>query len=578
MKKPTINKDLKWALSYLKPYILPLTGIFILTFAQNYTFTLLPKVGTNFLFELLSPEKIQLLVKYLVLVLVIIFAKSFLSFFRGYSVKVVINTVMKKIRDRIFFHLLTLDLDFFAENKTGDIIAVTINDVTRVKAGFYLGIIRFLSQIMMVIIILVKLFLLNWRLTLISFGATPFIIWIIRVIGNKMRVVSRRVRKNVAELSINLHETVTGIEVVKAYAQEEYELDNFKKTTKRFKRNNLKLSLLRHFFSPLNEIIIYFFAMVIIAVGSYFIIKGSLKPKQLIEFMILMGIMSGPLMKIPSFITRFKVVTASIERILNFLETKPKIQEIENPIEKVLVGKIEFKNVWFSYNPSQTVLKDVSYVAERGEVVALVGPSGAGKTTIANLIPRFYEYEKGEILIDDTIIKNYGLKSLRSQIGIVSQNVILFNTSIFENIRYSMRDATEEEIISVTKQAYAYDFIMQFPDHFHTEVGEKGVKLSGGQKQRIAIARTFLMNPQILILDEATSSLDSESEYYIRLAIEELMKGRTSIIIAHRLSTISHAKKILVLNEGQIIDIGTHDELIKRCEMYNKIYKLQYFR
>jgi len=283
-------------------------------------------------------------------------------------------------------------------------------------------------------------------------------------------------------------------------------------------------------------------------------------------------------MKIPSFITRFKVVTASIDRILNFLETKPKIQEIENPVEKVLEGKIEFKNVWFSYNPSQTVLKDVSYVAERGEVVALVGPSGAGKTTIANLIPRFYEHEKGEILIDDTIIKNYGLKSLRSQIGIVSQNVILFNTSIFENIRYSMRDATEEEIISVTKQAYAYDFIMQFPDHFHTEVGEKGVKLSGGQKQRIAIARTFLMNPQILILDEATSSLDSESEYYIRLAIEELMIGRTSIIIAHRLSTISHAKKILVLNEGQIIDIGTHDELIKRCEMYNKIYKLQYFR
>ncbi len=322
MNKPTINKDLKWALSYLKPYILPLFGIFILTFGQNYTFALLPKIGTNFLFELLSPEKIQLLVKYLVLVLVIILAKSFLSFVRGYSIKVVINTVMKKIRDSIFSHLLTLDLDFFTENKTGDIIVVTINDVTRVKTGFYLGIIRFLSQIMMVIIIVVKLLLLNWRLTLISFGATPFIIWIIRVIGNKMRVVSRKVRKNLAELSINLHETVTGIEVVKAYAQEEYELDNFKKTTKRFKRNNLKLSLLRHFFSPLNEIIIYFFAMVIIAVGSYFIIKGSLKPKQLIEFLILMGIMSGPLMKIPSFITRFKVVTASIERILNFLEKK----------------------------------------------------------------------------------------------------------------------------------------------------------------------------------------------------------------------------------------------------------------
>lgn len=578
MKKPLVSKDLKWALSYLKPYTLPLFGIFVLTFGSNYAFALLPRVSTNFFFELLEPEKIHLLVKYFLIAVGIILGKAFLSFVKGYSVKVVLTSALKKIRDTVFGHLLTLDLDFFNENKTGNIIAVSINDVNRIKGSFYSGLIRFASNIMMVIIILVRVFILNWQLTLISFAVSPLLLWVVRVIGNKMRMVNRKIRKNVAEVSINLHETVTGIEVVKAYAQEDYELNTFKKNTKRLKRNNLKLALLTNFFGPMNEVIIYFAGMMVISVGVYFIIGGTLKLKQLTEFMMLMALMSSPLMKIPAFITRFKIVTASIDRVLGLLETKPKVTEIENPVEKVIEGKIEFRNVRFSYVPSQEVLKDLSFEAEKGEVVALVGPSGAGKTTIANMIPRFYDCDSGGIYIDGINLKDYGLKSLRSQIGVVSQNVILFNTNIYENILYSKRDATEEEIISVTKQAYAYDFIMQFPDQFETEIGEKGVKLSGGQKQRLAIARTFLMDPQILILDEATSSLDSESEQYVRMATENLMKGRTSIIIAHRLSTITHATKILVIDEGNFIDSGSHEELLKRCDIYKKIYKLQYFR
>ncbi len=578
MKKPFLSKNLKWALSYLKPYTWALIGIFIFTFAQNYSFALLPKIGTNFFFELLSPEKIHLLVKYFVLAVGIIIARAVFQFVKGYSVKVVLTSALKRIRDRIFEHLLILDTDFFTENKTGNIISVTINDVNRVRNGFYNGLIKFLSKVMIVIIILARLFLLNWQLTLISLGVIPILFISVRVIGNKMRSASRKIRKNIAELSINLHETLTGMEVVKAYAQEKYELENFKNNTKRWKRNILKLSLLKTFFSPLNEAIMYLCGMALVGIGSYFIIQESLKIKQLTEYMMLMAMMSAPVLTIPSFIGRFKVVTASIDRVVSFLETKPKIIEIENPVEKELEGSIEFKNVHFSYNPSQTVLSDICFKADRGDVVALVGPSGAGKTTIANLIPRFYDCKEGEIFIDDINIKNYGLKSLRSQIGIVSQNVILFNTSVMENIRYSRSGATDDEIISVAEKAYAYDFIMQFPDQFNTEVGEKGVKLSGGQKQRIAIARTLLMDPRILILDEATSSLDSESEQYIRLAIENLMEGRTSIIIAHRLSTIYHAKNILVIDKGEIVDSGTHDELLARCGIYKKIYELQYFR
>jgi subfamily B ATP-binding cassette protein MsbA len=241
-------------------------------------------------------------------------------------------------------------------------------------------------------------------------------------------------------------------------------------------------------------------------------------------------------------------------------------------------GKLEFRNVNFSYDQENDVLKHVSFIIEKGDILAFVGPSGAGKTTIANLIPRFYDCNSGKVLIDDIDIRNYSLSSLRSQIGFVSQNVILFNTSIYENIRYSMREAKAEEIIEAAKQAYAYDFIKELPQQFDTIVGEKGVRLSGGQKQRISIARTILINPHILILDEATSALDSESEYYIKLAINNLMEGRTSVLIAHRLSTISHATKILVIDKGEIIDNGSHDELLNRCDLYKRVYELQYFR
>ncbi len=578
MKKGFIGDNLKWALSYLKPYIWGLLGVFVLTFGQNYSFALLPSVSTKFLFELITPEKIHLLYKYFLIAVALIFFRAFFQFFKNYSMKIITHSAIKKIRDRFFEHLINLDLDFFTENKTGNIIAIGINDIEKVRTSFYQGIINFSSHLMMLIIILVKLYILNWRLTLISFAVLPVLYWVVRIIGNKMRAVSRKLRENLGELSTNFHETLTGIEVVKAFAQEEREIEKFKKNTARYKRTFLRLSQLTNLFSPLNEMIVYLFGMILVGIGSYFIIKGEWNVKGLTEYLMLLGIMTAPITKIPKFISNFKIVTASIERIRGVLSTEPRVKETKNPVVRKINGKITFEDVWFYYKEEQYVLKGISFTAEEGEVVALVGPSGAGKSTIVSLIPRFYDPVKGRVLIDDVDVKMYSLKSLRSQIGIVSQNVILFNTSIFENIRYARPDATREEVIEAAKKAYAYDFIMEFPDQFETNVGEKGIRLSGGQKQRISIARTILMNPQMLILDEATSSLDSESEYYIQLAIEELMKGRTSVIIAHRLSTITHATKILVIDRGKLVCSGSHDYLLESCEQYRKIYKLQYFR
>ncbi len=578
MKKQWISDELKWALSFLKPRIWGVLLIVVLTFGQNYFYAMIPTVGTNFLFELLSPEKIQQLYRYFFIALAIILLRALFDFFKNYSMYSIISAVSKKIRDMFFSHLMVLDIDFFKENKTGNIISVGVNDVEKMQADFYSGLVHFLSSSMIVIIVLVKLFLLNWKLSVISLGAIPLLYLIIRVLGNVIRSVSKKLRENLAELSINFHETLTGIEVVKAFAQEKKETESFKENTNMYRKTYLKLVRVMNIFGPFNEITLFLFALIIIGLGAIFIVRGTWELKGLTEYLILLGIITAPIVSIPKYISGYKVASASVERIRNILLKEPEIKEAENPISRDIEGKIEFKNVRFSYNRSQDVLKDISFTAEKGEVVALVGPSGGGKTTLVNLIPRFYDCKNGAILIDGVNVRDYSLKSLRSQIGIVSQNVILFNTTILENIRYAKREASEEEVISAAKRAYAYDFIMELPDQFQTNVGERGVRLSGGQKQRISIARTVLMNPEILILDEATSALDSESERYIQLAISNLMEGRTSITIAHRLSTISNAKKIFVIDEGKVIAVGDHEELLENCDLYKKIYNLQYFR
>jgi len=578
LKRKWISEELRWALGFLKPQFWGVLGVFILAFGQNYFYAMIPTVSTNFLFELLTPEKIEQLYRYFFLAVAIIIGRAIFDFFRNYSMEIILSSVIKKIRDMFFSHLMALDIDYFKQNKTGNIISIGINDVEKINTDFYQGLVYFFSSIMIVLIVLVKLFLLNWLLTLLCFGVIPLIYIVIKVLGNVIRRQAKRHREALANLSVNLHESLTGVEVVKAFAQENKETEKFNENTTVFRKIYIKLIRTMNFFGPLNEVTLFLFALVLIGLGAVFIVRGEWELKALTEYLILLGIMTAPVANIPKYISNYKVASASVERVMNILKVEPKIKERQDPISKTLEGRIEFNEVSFSYTPSQDVLKDISFIAEKGEVIALVGPSGAGKTTIANLIPRFYDSGKGSVLVDDVDVREYSLHSLRSQIGIVSQNVSLFNTTIIDNIRYGKQDAEESEVVDAAKKAFAYDFIMEFPEGFGTNVGEKGVRLSGGQKQRLSIARTVLLNPEILILDEATSSLDSESEHYIQLGLNNLMQGRTTITIAHRLSTIAHATKILVIDKGRIIDAGTSEELLKRCKLYKKIYDLQYFR
>lgn len=568
---------MKYVLSFIKKYIWVMVGVIVLQFIQNFVFTMLPKVSTNFIFELFTPENFHQIYKYFFIALGIIIVRGVLGYVTTYSLAVYSENAVNKLRVNFFKHLINLPLHYFKKNKTGNFITITIDDISKIRTNLYEGIVNIISQSIYAIIVVTKLGLLNYKLTLISFVAFPAVYVLLRVLGKKLRRTSKKLQQNVSNLSTNLHETITGVDVVKAFAKEDSETEKFSRTSGDYRKTSLKLKVLHSAFKPLNHFIFYFFGFILIGIAGLFIVRGEWTVKGLSEYLMLLAILFTPLDNIPKAIANFKIVSASVDRVYNVVKTVNTITDPPNPVEKDIEGKIQFQNVYFAYD-SETVLSGINFTVEKGDILALVGSSGAGKTSVVNLIPRFYDPVSGAVEVDGIDVKNYGIKSLRSQIGIVSQNIVLFNDTILENIRYSNQNASKEEVIEAAKKAHAYEFISKLPEQFDTVVGERGTRLSGGEKQRIAIARAVLTNPQILILDEATSSLDSESEHYIQMALNELMDGKTSVVIAHRLSTITHANRILVIEDGQINAQGTHEELLEKNAIYKRLYKLQYFR
>lgn len=500
-----------------------------------------------------------------------------IEFIRQYLAQWTSNKILYDIRKKLYNHLQALSARFYANNQVGQVISRVINDVEQTKDIILTGLMNIWLDCITIIIALSIMFFLDVKLTLAALFIFPFYILTVYVFFGRLRKLTRERSQALAEVQGFLHERVQGISVVKSFAIEDNEAKNFDKKNTNFLTRALKHTRWNAYsFAAINTVT-DIGPIIVIGVGAYLAISGSITVGTLAAFVGYLELLFGPLRRLVASFTTLTQSFASMDRVFQLIDED---YDIKNgvgaqPIE-IKQGRIDIDHVSFQYNDNEApILKDINLSIEKGETVAFVGMSGGGKSTLINLIPRFYDVTSGQILIDGHNIKDFLTGSLRNQIGLVQQDNILFSDTVKENILLGRPTATDEEVVEAAKMANAHDFIMNLPQGYDTEVGERGVKLSGGQKQRLSIARIFLNNPPILILDEATSALDLESESIIQEALDVLSKDRTTLIVAHRLSTITHADKIVVIENGHIVETGTHRELIAKQGAYEHLYSIQ---
>ncbi|HFN8510118.1 TPA: SAV1866 family putative multidrug efflux ABC transporter [Staphylococcus aureus] len=500
-----------------------------------------------------------------------------IEFIRQYLAQWTSNKILYDIRKKLYNHLQALSARFYANNQVGQVISRVINDVEQTKDFILTGLMNIWLDCITIIIALSIMFFLDVKLTLAALFIFPFYILTVYVFFGRLRKLTRERSQALAEVQGFLHERVQGISVVKSFAIEDNEAKNFDKKNTNFLTRALKHTRWNAYsFAAINTVT-DIGPIIVIGVGAYLAISGSITVGTLAAFVGYLELLFGPLRRLVASFTTLTQSFASMDRVFQLIDED---YDIKNgvgaqPIE-IKQGRIDIDHVSFQYNDNEApILKDINLSIEKGETVAFVGMSGGGKSTLINLIPRFYDVTSGQILIDGHNIKDFLTGSLRNQIGLVQQDNILFSDTVKENILLGRPTATDEEVVEAAKMANAHYFIMNLPQGYDTEVGERGVKLSGGQKQRLSIARIFLNNPPILILDEATSALDLESESIIQEALDVLSKDRTTLIVAHRLSTITHADKIVVIENGHIVETGTHRELIAKQGAYEHLYSIQ---
>lgn len=529
---------------------------------------------------ILSGDKIDALIKICILVFVAFLLKNIFGYLQAYFLATVEQGTMKDMRDAAYRHLHKLPMSYFKKERVGNLISRITNDVNIIQSSISTAFLNMIREPLSIIVFLGIAISISWKLTLLALVILPVSVFIITWIGLKLRKQSYLIQAKMADITSILQETISGVKIVKAFSMEKYENKKFMDETRYFFRLMLRIVRTRNASSPITEVLSTAVGVIIIYFGGVLVLKDqSLTASEFMGFLFAIFQLMPPIKELSSVNNRIQESSAAGDRVFEIIDTDPNIIDAEDAVDK---GKFEdslvLDNVSFHYEDSpDLVLNDVNFSVKPGEIVALVGPSGGGKSTLVDLIPRFYDPTDGKILIDNINIKNVKIESLRTLMGIVTQETFLFNESIKNNIAYGLGEYPFEKIEEAARTANAHNFIMEMPDGYDTVIGERGVKLSGGQKQRISIARALLKNPEIMIFDEATSSLDNESELLVQEAIERLMVNRTTIVIAHRLSTIRNATRIVVLDRGEVIQIGKHDELIKDDNgLYKKLYEMQF--
>ena len=568
-----IRKFARYYRPHWKLFILDITCAFLLAIAD----LVYPYMSRLFIDIYIPDRNLNMMLKmsfFLLLVFIIRYILQYIVTYWGHVLGIRMEADMRK---DLFSHLQTLSLKFYDNNRVGYLMSRIVNDLNDISELAHHGPEEIFISVITLLGSFIIMLSMNWVLALSTFLMVPIMIVFVMKLRGKMyqRFLDNKIK--IAEVNSQIEESLSGIRVVKSFTNETYEEEKFELGNQRFcKSRERAMEAMAQFNSGIN-----FFnnmiELITVAAGAYLVYLNRLTVGELVAFLIYVNMFMRPIRRIANLNEQYQRAMTGFGRFQEILAVKPDIVEEENPLVlKDVRGEIEYRNVSFSYDNDSQVLEDINLKIKSGETIAFVGPSGAGKTTLCNLLPRFYEINKGAILLDGIDIRDLSLKSLRANIGIVQQDVFLFNGTIRDNIAYGKPGATDEEIVEAAKKAAAHDFIMELSNGYETEIGERGVKLSGGQKQRISIARTFLKNPPILILDEATSSLDNESERVIQQSLDQLAKGRTTLIIAHRLSTIQNADRIIVLAEEGIVQEGTHNTLINSKGLYRDLYLSQF--
>ncbi len=563
---------------FVKPYRWRMVFAVFCMIVAAAAYLVVPWLIKNVVDEVLQAKAMWMLNLIVGAILIVFLLRGFATYGQTYNMSYIGQRVIIDIREALFKHLQRMSLSYFDRRKTGVIMSNLTNDVGALQSAIVENLVSMVTESVTLIGSFVSMLLIDWKLTLVTLITVPMVLGIINIFGKRLRLAGHDVQGRTADITSLLQETLSGIRVVKSFAHEDHEIKRFTTENENNFRAVMRATKLTSLLSPLVEFSAAIAITVILWYGGYSVVTGSITAGSLIAFLIYAINLSNPVKRLSQVYGNIQKAMAAGDRVLETLDTPEDVVEKENAIVMPPIqGHVVFDHVDFTYDGKKMALQDFCLDVEPGEVTAIVGPSGAGKTTLANLLPRFYDVANGRVCIDGIDVRDVTFTSLREQIGLVPQDTMLFNTTIWENILYGNLAAADEEIVEAAKAANVMEFAQKLPDGLDTIVGERGNSLSGGQRQRVAIARAILKNPKILILDEATSALDTESERLVQEALDRLMRGRTAFVIAHRLSTIQNADRIIVLQQGKLVEQGTHEELLALPNgVYQYLHSVQF--